>query len=291
VAVQRLSNSGRSGFSYKSLIAGITPLPSVPTIGAATAVNFESVNVAFTAPGAYAGSTFTATSSPGGFTGTSATSPILVTGLSESTAYTFTVTATNATGTSGASAASDPVTTPSDDTGVMYPIQMVSVGAAGAAYVEFTSIPQTYKHLEIRSIAKNTESASYGETILASFNGDTTTTNYRFHYLYGSGSSASAGSVQASGWIGASVGSACGNTPTSVFAAGVSTILDYASTSKNKVVRTLGGHDMNGTSGELTFASGLWLNQNPITSIRLTCLGGFNFTQYSQFALYGIKGV
>jgi hypothetical protein len=172
----------------------------------------------------------------------------------------------------------------------MFPIAMANVGSAGVSFVEFTSIPQTYKHLEIRSIAKNSETASYGETILASFNGDTTTTNYRFHYLYGNGSSALAGSIQASGWIGAGVGGACGNTPTSVFGTGVSTILDYASTSKNKVVRTLGGHDMNGTSGELSLTSSLWLNQNAITSIRLTCLGGFNFTQYSQFALYGIKG-
>jgi hypothetical protein len=68
--------------------------------------------VPFTA-GATGGSTvttFTATSSPGSLTGTSASSPISVTGLSYGTAYTFTVTATNANGTSAASSASNSVT-------------------------------------------------------------------------------------------------------------------------------------------------------------------------------------
>lgn len=174
-------------------------------------------------------------------------------------------------------------------TGAYDSLATVTVPSGGVASVTFAGIPSGYKHLEIRSIAKNTESASYGEPSIASFNGDTTYTNYRHHYLYGNGSSASAGTVQTAGWIGNVIGSSCGATPTSVFAVGVATILDYASTNKYKVVRNLSGHDMNGTSSELSFTSGLWLNTSAITSINITCIGGFNFQQYSQFALYGIK--
>jgi hypothetical protein len=286
VAVQRLSNSGRSGFSYKSLIAGITPLPSVPTIGAATAVDFSSVNVAFTAPGAYAGSTYTATSSPGGFTGTSATSPILVTGLSESTAYTFTVTATNATGTSGASAASSPVTTPSGDTGVMFPIQMVSVGAAGASSVEFTSIPSTYKHLQIRVIGRGTQSAA-STYLQVQFNGDTASNYYGAHWLNGSGSAATAGADGAANVIYVERIPA-GNATASIFGVNLIDVLDYGSTSKYKTTRNLGGYDANG-SGQITLSSGLWRSTSAITSITITPAAS-NFAQYSQFALYGIKG-
>ena len=114
MGVRRLSNSGTSGTQYKSLIAGITPIPSVLTIGAATnvgtsrAYNSGSATIAYTA-GTYAGTTYTATSSPGSFTGTGA-SPITITGLSSNTAYTFTVTAANATGTSAASSASSSIT-------------------------------------------------------------------------------------------------------------------------------------------------------------------------------------
>lgn len=86
--------------------------PGAPTIGTATAGN-ASATVAYTAP-SYLGKggtvTYTATSSPGGLTGTGA-SPITVSGLTNGTAYTFTVTATTSYGvTSAASAASNSVT-------------------------------------------------------------------------------------------------------------------------------------------------------------------------------------
>ena len=54
MSIPRLSNSGQSGYRYKSLIAGITPVASVPVIGEATALTFSTASVTFTAPGAYA---------------------------------------------------------------------------------------------------------------------------------------------------------------------------------------------------------------------------------------------
>ena len=67
--------------------------PGTPTIGTATAGNAQA-SVTFSAPsylGKPAGTNYIATSNPGGITGTSSTSPILVTGLNNGTAYTFTV--------------------------------------------------------------------------------------------------------------------------------------------------------------------------------------------------------
>ena len=72
-----------------------------------------SASVAFVAPTSNGGSAitgYTATSSPGSFTAMGTTSPINVTGLTNGTAYTFTVVATNAIGNSVASAASSAVT-------------------------------------------------------------------------------------------------------------------------------------------------------------------------------------
>ena len=91
----------------------VTPatVPGAPTIGTATAGNAQAV-VSF-APGSNGGSpitSYTVTSSPGGITATGTASPITVTGLTNSTAYTFTVTATNAVGTGPASAPSNSVT-------------------------------------------------------------------------------------------------------------------------------------------------------------------------------------
>lgn len=89
--------------------AGTWPtLPGAPTIGTPTAAN-QAISVAFTAPanpGYPTTLTYEVTSSPGGFTATGSASPITVTGLTNGTEYTFTVTATNDTGTGPASAAS-----------------------------------------------------------------------------------------------------------------------------------------------------------------------------------------
>lgn len=87
-------------------------VPDAPTIGTATAGN-GSASVAFTPPGFNGGSAildYTVTSSPGGFTATGAASPIIVPGLANGTAYTFTVKARNANGQSAASSASNSVT-------------------------------------------------------------------------------------------------------------------------------------------------------------------------------------
>jgi predicted outer membrane repeat protein len=87
-------------------------MPGAPTIGAATAGDTKAT-VTFTAPlstGGAAITGYTVTSSPGGITATGAASPITVNGLTNGTAYTFTVTATNSAGPGPASGASNSVT-------------------------------------------------------------------------------------------------------------------------------------------------------------------------------------
>jgi len=87
--------------------------PSAPTIGTATKTGSTTATVAFTPPTQNNGAAvtgYTVTSTPGGNTATGSSSPINITGLTPSTAYTFTVTATNSAGTSVASAPSNQIT-------------------------------------------------------------------------------------------------------------------------------------------------------------------------------------
>jgi prepilin-type N-terminal cleavage/methylation domain-containing protein len=116
--------AGTGSFSTPSATATPATAPDTPTAVTATSnQNAQSV-VAWTAPLNNGGSpvaTYLVTSSPGGFTCTSGATTCTVVGLTNGTAYTFTLTATNAAGTSvpsSPSAAATPATPPGAPTGV-----------------------------------------------------------------------------------------------------------------------------------------------------------------------------
>ncbi|MFZ4436331.1 MAG: fibronectin type III domain-containing protein [Flavobacterium psychrophilum] len=108
-------NSIGDGTATASTAATPITTPGAPTIGTATAGNGQAT-VTFTAPASNGGSaitSYTATSTPGSVTGTlnqAGSGTITVTGLTNGTAYTFTIKANNAAGASAASVASNSVT-------------------------------------------------------------------------------------------------------------------------------------------------------------------------------------
>ena len=158
-------------------------------------------------------------------------------------------------------------------------IATVTVGSGGTTAIEFTGISNTYKQLQLRGIMRM---SSNGDGPTMRFNSDTTGSNYRMHYLQGNGTAASAGTIANDFYSPITMPNGA-----SIFGGFVIDILDANSTSKNKTVRTLEGFDANG-SGYVTFTSGLWMNSSTaISSIKMT---GTTIQQYSQVALYGIKG-
>lgn len=158
------------------------------------------------------------------------------------------------------------------------------VPSGGVATVEFASIPSTYQHLQLRVFGQISNVATTSATMRMKINSSTTAN--RAHQLYGNGSSVAAysGTTGEVGWLPYS-----GNA--NIFGVAIIDILDYANTNKAKTIRTLTGFDKNGTGGEMVFASVLFTGTTAISGITLETPGtGEPFTQYSHFALYGIRG-
>jgi hypothetical protein len=172
-------------------------------------------------------------------------------------------------------------------------IATITVGAGGSVGAEFTSIPSTYTHLQIRYIGasqRNTYTDDMGITV----NGITSST-YAWHSLYANNTTVAAEALASTGYIqgfGVAIGS---NSNAGTYGAGIIDILDYANTNKNKTLRALAGLITNsgdgaGEFGRIHFSSGLVQTTSAITSIKLESLANNTWRQYSQFALYGIKG-
>jgi hypothetical protein len=151
---------------------------------------------------------------------------------------------------------------------------------SNASSVTISSIPSTYKHLQVRTMAWN---ASSNGLMRMWMNGDTGT-NYSAHRLQGNGSS-----VNAQDYLGnpfTYVGYYGGSTQ-AVATPSIIDILDYTNTSKNKTVRALSGIY---NSNEVALFSGLWVNTSAITSLTFKDNANYQFNAGSRFSLYGIKG-
>ena len=157
---------------------------------------------------------------------------------------------------------------------------IATVTASGSvSTLSFTSIPSTFKHLQIRGIAYD----GVGNEIGVRFNSDSGS-NYTRHNLYGNGSITGAGGSVSQTRMNLAIPGYTSDYP----ACFIIDILDYASTTKNKTARSFYGFDTN-SQGQVQMRSGLWINTNAVTAIELYDTGGTNYSTITTFALYGIK--
>jgi hypothetical protein len=153
----------------------------------------------------------------------------------------------------------------------------------GETTMVFSSIPQTYTHLQMRG----------------SLRYSTNTNGYGFIYIQinGSGSQScqqlSSGSEErgSSGLLLPRVASSSGNTA-NVFGSFVADFIFYTQTNTQKIALGYGGTPGNtGSYNGLGFGSGLSADTAAITSISVNSPFGEPLVANSTFALYGIKGV
>jgi hypothetical protein len=172
-------------------------------------------------------------------------------------------------------------------------IATVVAGSGGAASITFSSIPSTYTHLQLRITGRSTNASANGIVTGIRFNGDTAS-NYSLHYLsayQGISQGVESGGIANASQMYAAVFTADGNSA-SFFSTTIVDILDYKNTNKNKTIRSITGYDINGSGSgysSTTFYSGNWRSTSAVTSIDFVMAAAGNYSQYSSFALYGIK--
>ena len=286
------ANAAATKVSSSSSSITATTVPQAPTIGTVTdGGTGTTVSVPFTA-GATGGSAITSysiVSSPATTTQTTSSSPYTFTGLTAGTAYTFTVTATNANGTSTASSASNSVTpvVPSN----FFLISQTTLGSPAASFT-FSSIPSAYKSLQLRMILRDSSAGTSANYISLRFNGDTGST-YASHQLYDNYGSVAAYGAASQTFIQVQGGNISGNATANTFAASITDIVDYASTSKYKTSKSFAGGNTNNGSGynDVGFNSGLWQSTAAINSITVYVgsPNGYNINTGSTLSLYGVS--
>jgi hypothetical protein len=166
--------------------------------------------------------------------------------------------------------------------GSTFELISTAFGTGSLGVIDFTSIPSTYKHLQIRFTAKNTSTATQ---INLTMNG-ITSSSYARHSLSGIGSaeasttSTSLSSIQIPD-------SMVTTTTTGLASAGVIDILDYTSGTKNTTIRALYGQLINKDAIYIT--SGALFDTAVINRITFTAATD-SFSSISRFSLYGIRG-
>jgi hypothetical protein len=164
-----------------------------------------------------------------------------------------------------------------------YDLISTGFGTGSSGVITFSSIPQDYKHLQLRYTAKNSSSATQMNITM---NGITSGVYIR-HSLLGNGTAASSTASSTSQTAIQLVESMASSTTASAVAAGVIDILDYTNASKNTTIRALYG--MRDNINRVYLSSGLYNQTTAVSSLTLTASAN-NFATLSRFSLYGIKG-
>jgi hypothetical protein len=163
-----------------------------------------------------------------------------------------------------------------------YELIATAYGTGSSRVIDFTGIPGTYKHLQVRYTAKNSGS---NVDIAVTLN-NVTSSSYATHAILTDGSSLSSTNTTSATSMNLIDASSSNGTANS-YCAGIIDIVDYANTAKNTTIKALYGKAE--ASRKLHLVTGFINSTSAINQVTLTG-GAGNFTTASRFSLYGIKG-
>jgi hypothetical protein len=167
-----------------------------------------------------------------------------------------------------------------------------TVGAGGAAYVEFTSINSSYTDLKLVYSLRSDRSGSTRDDLKITINSDTGS-NYSSKRLYGAdgtntNSQSFSGTPSDQVFLGSiPAASALSNT----FSNSELYFTSYSVAAYKKSISSDFSYDNNAADNNiLGFGAMQWNNTSSgITSIKIEILSANNFSQHSKANLYGIK--
>jgi len=167
-----------------------------------------------------------------------------------------------------------------------YELISTAYPTTGSSSVSITSIPNTYKHLQLRITGGYPYTNQSELEVFMRFNSNTSSI-YSWHKLVGDGNSVtSSAGTSLNAMYALILGPGDENAVTSSFGGTVIDILDYAVTTKNKTIRSFGGYHKDTSMKKVMLYSGLYGATDAISSISIN---GY-FKTGSRIGLYGIKG-
>jgi hypothetical protein len=160
-------------------------------------------------------------------------------------------------------------------------IAAVTVGAGGAANIDFTSIPSTYTDLCLKLSLRSNRASDWDNSNLKINNA---TTNLTSRYVRGNGAAAASGSLSVFyiGDINAATSTASTFTSQDIY------LPNYAGSS-NKSASVDSVSEANGTTAYAYLVAALWSQTTAINQLTVISGNGDSFVQYSTATLYGIK--
>jgi hypothetical protein len=166
--------------------------------------------------------------------------------------------------------------------------EILGTATSSVTFSSLATYASTYKHLQVRYTARTTGAFVATGGIGIQLNSDTGN-NYATHTLTGNGASVASSAFTSQAFV--FVGFAAANLAASnIFGTAVFDILDAYSSSKNKTIRSLTGGHFASDNRSIALRSGLWLNTDAITTLRIDARDSSDFVAGSRFSLYGIKG-
>ena len=159
-------------------------------------------------------------------------------------------------------------------------VSTVTVGAGGAASIEFANIPQSGKDLLLLLSGRNT-GASYNASNYVYFNSEPDSTSQSGRIVIGNGST-----ITNVSWS-YSIRSVGATATANTFGNAAIYIANYAG-SGQKLFNVESVSENNGTSADQALHGGLWSNTSPITVVKVGSLSG-DFVQHSSASLYVIS--